>query len=351
MLNEKKSKTFHELGINWIGLELNNTCNIRCTFCPITFSELQRPKNKRLLNKEIALKVLQEIREDGTLQHVVLNNYGEPFLCSYFEDILKFCKENGIRMRFATNGTQFNDKNNKLLRKYPPEELVISIQYFFRKHYKKVKGTNIDYDSWMNQIANFLKIHMEENLNINVQLAIASNSHNTIKNKLLGLRLGDTNIPYPDKKFYKALNLFIEKFCVDRMKINYKSENIEKIAYSIYTKYYSINSKISFEIKSFFDSINYYKFKESNIVDCCLHHLIVNSQGNVLICCSDYISGTLLGNIKKKTIKEILLDNYDLFLNKNNKKAELEICRTCMGERTYRGLLFRQFRNFTYYLR
>ena len=341
----RELRSFKSLGVEWIGLELNNTCNIRCTFCPVTFPELQRPKQERILDKEVIFKVLEEIKEDGTLQNVTLNDYGEPFMYPYLEDVFRFCKENRLRMRFATNGTYFNDKNIELLRKYQPEEMVISVQCFQKESYQKVKGTKIDYDSWLDQIANFLKTHKEEDLDINVQVAIASNSHNSLRNRVLGLRLGDTNLPYPDKKFYQELNLFIESFCVDRMNIDFKEKEINKKKYSMYTRYYQITPKIGFEIKGFEDSTHYYNFKEAKYVDCYLPYLIINSQGKLLMCCTDYIAGTSLGNIKEKSIKEILVENYDVFINKYYCKGRIELCRKCKGEGTYRGLFLGQIIN------
>lgn len=338
-----QQKSFKELGVQWIGIELNNTCNIRCTFCPISCKELQRPSNERLMPFETVVKIINEIKKDGTVDHVILNYYGEPFLYPKFEEVLQLCHENQIKVRFGTNGTQFTPANIELIKKYEPAEIVISIQYFLRGNYEKVKGTIIDYDLWLNQISGFLKTVIDEKVNSKIQLAIACNYDNTLRNKVLGLRNGDINLPYPDKRFFRQLNDFIEEFCENRMHVSYNHEKIEKeLRKDVYDKYYQIHDNVSFELKLFFDSTNFYKFRETSKVSCFRSYLIINSQGKVLLCCADYIAGTALGDVSNKDIKEILLDKYDYFTNENNEKAEMEICRKCCGEKTYRGLFIRK---------
>jgi len=334
--------TFSDLGVQWIGLELNNTCNIRCSFCPMSKPELKRNPKNGILDKETVFKLLKEIKDDGTIEYVVLDDYGEPFLYPYFEDALSYCKQNSIKVRFGTNGTLFTKQNIGLMVQYQPEEIVISIQYFLKNRYKEVRGTNIDRDIWLNQIADFLKVHIANNLTSNIQLAVADNIMNGFKYRILGLRLGDTNIPYPNKKYYRQLNNFIQDFCVNRLGIEFDSKNINPSGDGIYTKYYQINPKIAFEIKHFFDSTNFYRFKENHLVTCQTNYLIVNAQGELIMCCVDFTGGTSLGNIHEKTIKEILLENYPIFTNKNNEKAKIKLCRQCSGERTLRGLWLKQ---------
>lgn len=341
-----EQKTFKQLGVDWIGIELNNTCNIKCTFCPISYKELQRKSNERLMPFELVKKVINEIVEDGTLNHVILNDYGEPFLYPRFKDVLHLCKENDLRVRFGTNGTLFTLENVDLIRKYEPEEIVISVQYFLRENYEKVKGTKIDFDIWMDQIASFLRVIMDEKLNTKLQIAIACNYNNSLKNRILGLRSGDTNLPSPDKAFFAKLDKFIKEFCEKRLNIQYKNENrYNEITKQTYNKYYQIDENISFELKNFFDSTNFYKFKESKLVNCRMPYLVINSQGKVLMCCVDYTGGTSLGNVNERKIKDILIEKYEYFINENNEKSNYKICCRCVGERTYRGLLLRTIWN------
>lgn len=339
-MKRAEQRTFRDLGVEWIGLELNNTCNARCTFCPISKDELRRFGGERLMSYEMAAKIIDEVKEDGSVSHVILNNYGEPFLYPRLEDVLRLCKQNGIRVRFGTNGTQFSGSNVDLLRRYEPEELVISIQYFRRENYEKVKGARIGYDDWLNQIASFLRVLIEEKVKINVQLAIAANYNNSLRNRILGLRLGDANLPYPGRSFFVELDGFIKEFCERRLGIGYDPGRTKrKMRRQIYDSYYSINESITFELKKFFDSTNFYTFKETNVIPCFMPYLVVNCQGQVLLCCADYIGATSIGNVAERTIKEILVEKHDVFMNKRNEKAGIPICRKCKGERTYRGLI------------
>ena len=118
LVNSKN--TFKELGVQWIGLGLNNTCNIQCSYCPHSKPHLQQNLKNSVMDKEMALKILKEIKDDSTIEFVVLNDYGEPFLYPHFESVLSYCKTNNIKIRFATNGTLFTEQNIELVKKYQP---------------------------------------------------------------------------------------------------------------------------------------------------------------------------------------------------------------------------------------
>jgi organic radical activating enzyme len=346
-MEDLNKKTFKELGVDWIGIELTNTCNIKCTYCPISYRELERSLSEKVMPYELVEKIVSEIGEDGTLDFVILNYYGEPFLHPKFEDVLQLCEKKKIKIRFGTNGTLFNNENIRLIRKYEPDELVISIQYFMRENYEKVKGTNIDYDQWLNQIAHFLEVMINEEAKTKIQLAIACNYDNGLRNKILGLRHGDKNLPFPNNSYFIKLDNFIKEFCEERLHVLYNPKPVNGIKEKrTYNKYYSINKNISFELKTFFDSTNFYYFKENKQVNCFMPYLNVNSKGEVVMCCADYIGGTSIGNMKGRKIKEILIENYAVFLNKMNEKSKIELCRKCYGERTYRGLLLKKSINY-----
>lgn len=339
-MNEKEGKKFDELGVKWIGIELNNTCNIRCTFCPMSYEEIQRQSNVQIMPFNVVKKIIDEIKEDGTLDHVVLNNYGEPFLYPEFKKVLKLCKESKIRVRFGTNGTLFTPKNIDIIRLYEPDEIVISIQCFGRENYEKIKRTKIDYDEWLNQIASFLKQINEWRLKTKIQLAIAANYNNSLRNRILGLKLGDENLMYPNTSFFNKLDDFIMEFCEKRLHLRYNPEKINReLGKGGYNRYYSINENVAFDLKTFYDFTNFYTFKKNNVVSCFMPYIVVNTEGEILLCCVDYTGKTSIGNVKKNSLKEILDKKYNVFRNEGNEKAMLDICCMCSGERTYRGLI------------
>ncbi|MFQ5714745.1 MAG: radical SAM protein [Candidatus Scalinduaceae bacterium] len=204
-MKDLSRKTFKELGVDWIGLELTNTCNVKCSYCPVSYDELQRPLREKVMSYPLVEKIIDEIGEDGTLDCIILNYYGEPFIYPRFKDVLLLCKKKKIRVRFGTNGTLFNDENISLVSRYEPDELVISVQYFMRENYEKVKGTTIDYDQWLNQIAHFIKTMIKEESKTRIQIAIACNYNNGLRNRILGLRHGDKNLPFPNHSYFSKL--------------------------------------------------------------------------------------------------------------------------------------------------
>jgi radical SAM protein with 4Fe4S-binding SPASM domain len=79
---------------------ITRRCNLRCSHC---YSDSQGDYSGRDLSGEKSLSLIEEIRELNP--PVVLLTGGEPLLRSNFFDIVKRCKETGLRVGVSTNGT------------------------------------------------------------------------------------------------------------------------------------------------------------------------------------------------------------------------------------------------------
>ena len=57
-------------------IEPTNECNLRCPLCPTGAGKLKRAKGQ--MSFELYRRILAEL--DGSLERLMLYNYGEPFL-------------------------------------------------------------------------------------------------------------------------------------------------------------------------------------------------------------------------------------------------------------------------------
>ena len=70
----------------------------------------------------------------------------------------------------------------------------------------------------------------------------------------------------------------------------------------------------------------------------------IQADGNVVPCCLAYDDSISQGNIKNKTLKD-MLENNEFLKNLRSKNGKKHItCRKCMGEKTRRGVIFQFLR-------
>lgn len=84
-------------------IEPTNECNLRCPLCPTGAGTLKRPKG--YMPFELYRRVLAEL--DGALEHLMLYNYGEPFLHPRIFDMIALARQAEIHTRISTNGLVF----------------------------------------------------------------------------------------------------------------------------------------------------------------------------------------------------------------------------------------------------
>jgi len=62
-------------------------------------------------------------------------------------------------------------------------------------------------------------------------------------------------------------------------------------------------------------------------------YLFIDYKGNVILCCNDYLSSTVFGNLAKEQIIDIWKKKEYRFIRYSTKQGLflLEICKRCMG--------------------
>ncbi len=81
-------------------VEPTNECNLRCPLCPTGAGTLKRPKGQ--MSFELYRSLLAEL--DGTLERLMLYNYGEPFLHPRILDMVALAHQAEVHTRISTNG-------------------------------------------------------------------------------------------------------------------------------------------------------------------------------------------------------------------------------------------------------
>lgn len=85
-----------------IYIEITNSCNLKCKFCPET------SRKKQSMSIENFEKTIRKIQNHTKL--VALHVKGEPLLHNHLEDIFKILEKYDLKANITTNGTLIKEK-------------------------------------------------------------------------------------------------------------------------------------------------------------------------------------------------------------------------------------------------
>lgn len=123
---EKAMKKFKKIYI-----EITNTCNLACEFCPKT------QRKKAFLTTEEFEHIIKEIKP--YTDYVYFHVKGEPLLHPQLGVFLEICKEYGIKVNITTNGTLLMKALTELKEKEALRQVNISLHSFGGREEDKEK--------------------------------------------------------------------------------------------------------------------------------------------------------------------------------------------------------------------
>lgn len=142
-----------------IEFQINSICNSHCTICP--YSLIEKKFGHTKMNDEQINKLVEEFDEHAEeIERIIpyLNN--EPFIDNRFIDLLRRLKsKKNHEIEVSTNASLLTEEISKTIIN---EKLINDFRISFfagnREEYKKIMP-NLDFDTCVNNIKNFLKIN------------------------------------------------------------------------------------------------------------------------------------------------------------------------------------------------
>jgi len=116
---------FHIDRPKFVDIELSNRCNLRCRMCWFWGEHgIGERYQDRELTEEEVFNLIDGISEYNPLIYI---GGSEPFIRDDLLEILKYIKEQGLRVSFATNGTLLDDKKIRTLVEIGVDKISFSI--------------------------------------------------------------------------------------------------------------------------------------------------------------------------------------------------------------------------------
>jgi len=140
--------------LSQVSMELTDRCNNDCVHCYINLPA----DDKEAENQEITFEEIKTIADEAVKMGCLSWHLtgGESLLRKDFPGIYLYLKRKGIRVTLLTNATLISAKIAKLFKKYPPQNIEVSMYGLRQKTYEAVTRNSGSFDAFREGI-NLLK--------------------------------------------------------------------------------------------------------------------------------------------------------------------------------------------------
>ncbi len=259
-----------------IRIEPASACNLRCSHCPTGWKGNVGDPNRDIMKPDLFERVLSEVKKTATLKGAVFYFAGEPLLNRWLPDMLKRIKAETsvVHTSFSTNGMLLNDKAVDTIEDTGVDLIHVSID-----------GNTPDENDQIRVRSNYTRV--KDNL-----LA----ARERLKDKGTKIRIHNVQIPTPDEigTKPKAPQFLIDDFGADSVDVLHSSRWPGLHDAFLKERKLRLHKKRDVGTKTgeYFCTMPF-------------DEMVIQSNGDVTVCCYDITGELKMGNIKDNTLEEI----------------------------------------------
>jgi len=253
-------------------IETSNFCNARCLMCP--YPKMKRVK--KIMEEETFKKIVKRISEERLpINKVFFSGLGEPLTDPKLISRIKAFKDLNTVVKIYTNASLLESEIAKQLVALKVDEINVSFNGATAEQYQKIMG--LDFDQTRAKIDNLLKMKKEAGSRlplIRISLIIVKENEKDLKKHLKN---------WSDKVDSVSVSLAHQW----GGGVSLKSKRPPQPFCQRQKPNKNLKLKRIYPCRSLWHTSN------------------IDSQGNFVICCRDYESNYILGNVQTHSFKEI----------------------------------------------
>lgn len=295
-----KDMLWKQTNLQSIEIEVNNNCNYRCNFCPVSITP---PRDNKVMPLELFNEILEKADQVSSMKYVSLSSYNEPLLDPYFEQRIRLIANTKLKLQLSTNASQLSSDVIKILSDSKIIDFIkINIPSVEEAEYTRLTGTSTENFSQVVQ-----NIESAIDAGLNVKFSVNGTKQEIVR-----------NLSQIQEKYNKRItDKIVPVRTMDRAGI--------------------LNNE-------YFQNVSI----EGRLTGWCFRPLIwvlVSVKGDLYLCSNDYTKKYIYGNIKEGNIEEIINKESSQAIRKHIYGETLPdddfICRKC--EYMARGLSFQRY--------
>jgi len=274
-------------------IEISNICNLQCSFCPVV------DRDKRIMPPELFSDIVRDVAP--LTEQICLHLMGEPLAHPQFEKIIQICEDVGVKINLTTNGLLLN-RYKDLLKNSPAFHQINFSIHAFKDNFK-----NKDITPYLIDILNFSRESQEIRPELYINYRLWNIFETTTQN--------DSN-----SSILKSIADFFQTSISEDIDVgSIKSKKIYKRVYLHFDSRFEWPSPLM-PIQS-----------QSGFCHGLSSHIGIHADGTVVACCLDKEARLDLGQMPKKSLKEILDGQRARSMKEGFKAQKLveDLCQRC----------------------
>ncbi len=327
-----------KLPLQRVHIELTNVCDFDCTFCPK--SEMTRPFGH--MDKEMAKRIITEIARRRVCEKITLHVMGEPTLHPDFFEILDHAAACGVNVGLTTNGRGLGGEVGRRLQDYDLYQVDVSLQTPDARSFELRNAGKLTFDEYVDGVMGFFSEYMARGYDSTFKFRFLNTR---FRQKGLEEKKGEVRVVSTTKELRDTFESWASRI-YDIMGVEGERRRGALKRMAKLTSYrwnvVEVYPKVSFV--TYVLSGWGHAFDEGEIRDAwagyCFgmrDHFAILYNGDVTLCCIDYDGKTAVGNLKKKSLEEILSSARVGRIIRGFKHFCLvhPYCRKCLGSRSF----------------
>jgi radical SAM protein with 4Fe4S-binding SPASM domain len=268
-----------------LDIEATNYCMLKCPICPYQFMK----REKGFITWKTLRKVIEESK--GKTKTIYFHHMGDPLLHPELFDMIRYIKDSGMWVAISTNGVLLTENVSRKLFGVGLDFLYVSLDSLDKDVYEKIrKGAS--FHQTLENVEKCIKVRKSrDTFNTHLELQMIEMEYNINE---------------------------VEKY---KKYFNSKIEGVGKVVIKPFDRWagqVTDRSPIPRVAKEFVCTMYNYS-------------MTIEWNGDVNICCRDYDSFTKIGNIHKKSIKELWDSPQYEIIRKAHKEKDFSKLKYCKG--------------------
>lgn len=285
-----------------VQVDICSVCNLRCNFCFHSDSEAIKKAGIRfgLMSYELFTKIIDDMKTvwgQKGIKKLRLFKIGEPLLNPRVCDMVRYAKEAGVAecIEITTNGLLLDHEMSKGLIDAGLDIMNISVNGINEKQYKDTCSANVNFEEFRENVRYFYE-----------------------HKKSCEFFIKYSDIGYAEEEKEEFYRLF-EDICDEIF--------VEVISGTLWQ-----DTNIEHNTKDTRKGIYGQELKPKEVCPFLFTTMVINDQGIVHLCCVDWKSEYILGDLSRESVADIwngqtLIKFQRLHLNK--KRNTIKICKNC----------------------
>lgn len=329
-----------------IHLELTNRCNFSCTFCP----DSKLTRERCFIDPDLAVSALDQIAELDLAEKITFHVMGEPLLHPNFFDILDHAGKIGLRVGLTTNGSLLTDRMISRLMERDLHQIDISLQTPDAESFNLTRGTKVDFHKYRESLLELLARSRSKPRPPIFKIRIMTT-------RFAGKMRNELGIPDFLGSSEELRRVIAEWTLAAYGKLNIRGDSDDILQRLKSIEIYKWNvieicPETFIETYVLTDWGNAFgkKIVEADFGYCfgMRDHFGILCSGEVVLCCLDYDGKTGLGNLKDRSLLDILHSHELKRIMRGFRVGRLNHphCRKCLGSSNYLSSLFKPTMSF-----